>query len=54
MMKTNNSQQQHVAKPYSEDYKRIKSQAESKWPTWKVNAYNNFASSRAQKINVSK
>lgn len=53
-MATNHKTQNHPVKSgYSESYKRIKKQAES-WPSWKVAAYNNYATSRAEKISTSK
>lgn len=30
-----------MANEYSEDYKRIRKEAETKWPKWKVEFYNN-------------
>lgn len=55
MTKTKSSTQKHAEnKAFSDDYNRIKTQAEKNWPSWKVKAYNNFASSRAQKITVSR
>jgi hypothetical protein len=38
-------------KDYSTDYKNIRKEAESKWPSWKVAIYNNnFAYSAPKKI----
>lgn len=35
---------QGVKSGYSEDYKRIRNDAEQNWPEWKIDAYNeNFA-----------
>ena len=41
---------------YSEDYKRIRNDAERNWPEWKIVAYNEtFAVSKhAKKLTVSK
>ncbi len=55
MTKTKSNAQCHSThNKHSEDYTRIKSQAEKSWPSWKVNAYNNYASSRSKKIVTSK
>lgn len=39
--------------PYSEQYRMIRNEAETKWPAWKVSIYNTcFAvSSHARKLN---
>lgn len=35
---------------FSEDYIRIKAQAETEWPLWKIDAYNNYASPKVHKL----
>jgi hypothetical protein len=44
MKKTGNCEQ------FSESYIRIKAQAETEWPLWKIDAYNNYASPKVHKL----
>lgn len=41
-----------MGKEYSEEYKKIKQEAETKWPRWKIDSYNNCIaiSKHAKKI----